>query len=99
MDKKKTAFIGGTGYARDGKDPHGTVSQKNYKNGISWCPQPWTSYGINNNGDYRMCIQANTHRKSRGILRDEDGVAMRADKQTVADTRNCPMLKDVPRQC
>ena len=49
----------------------------------------WT-YGINNNGDYRMCIQANTHRKSRGILRDGDGVASRADKQTVADTRNCP---------
>ena len=26
-------------------------------------------------------------------------VLPRADKQTVADTRNCPMLKDVPRQC
>ena len=35
------------------------------------------------------CVSTNTQ-KVRGILRDEDGVALRADKQTVADTRNCP---------
>ncbi len=96
MDKKKTAFIGGTGYARDGKVPPSEQYLKDLQEwNPSWCPVPWTSYGINNNGDYRMCIQANTHRKSRGILRDENNVAMRADRQTVADTRNCSMLKDV----
>jgi hypothetical protein len=55
MDKKKTAFIGGTGYARDGKVPPSEQYLKELQEwNPSWCPVPWTSYGINNNGDYRM---------------------------------------------
>ena len=65
------------------------------KDNPSWCPVPWTSFSINNNGDYRMCVQANTHRKTRGTLRDDHGVAMRADTHSLAETRNCGMLKDV----
>ena len=48
MDKKKTAFIGGTGYARDGKVPPSEQYLKELQEwNPSWCPVPWTSYGIN----------------------------------------------------
>ncbi|SVC24264.1 uncharacterized protein METZ01_LOCUS277118, partial [marine metagenome] len=42
-----------------------------------------------------MCVQANTHRKTRGTLRDDYEVAMRADTHSLAETRNCNMLKNV----
>ncbi len=96
MDKKKTEFVGGTGYVIGEDVP---VSEQYLRtlqeNNPSWCPVPWTSFSINNNGDYRMCVQANTHRKSRGTLRTSEGVAMRADTHSVAETRNCGLLKDV----
>ena len=39
MDKKKTAFIGGTGYARDGKVPPSEQYLKELQEwNPSWCP-------------------------------------------------------------
>ena len=96
MAEKKTKFIGGTGYvSEEGLPKSEQYLQTLHKDNPSWCPVPWTSFSINNNGDYRMCVQANTHRASRGTMRDEHGVAMRADTHSLAETRNCSMLKDV----
>lgn len=94
--EKKTKFVGGTGYVIGEDVPVSEqYLQTLQKDNPSWCPVPWTSFSINNNGDYRMCVQANTHRKTRGTLRTDKDVAMRADTHSVADTRNCSMLKDV----
>ena len=62
---------------------------------ISYCPVPWTSFSINNNGQYRMCVQANTHRKSRGVCRKDNNEIMTADNASVNEARNSKLLKDV----
>ena len=86
MDKKKTEFVGGTGYViGDDVPPSERYLRTLQESNPSWCPVPWTSFSINNNGDYRMCVQANTHRKTRGTLRTDEGVAMRADTHSVAE--------------
>ena len=64
-------------------------------NNISYCPVPWTSFSINNNGQYRMCVQANTHRKTRGVCRKDNNEIMTADNASINEARNCKLLKDV----
>lgn len=60
----------------------------------SWCPLPWSSVNIRNNGDYRVCCHANTS-KTRGILKDGDSVSYNASKDDIESVRNSPMLKDL----
>ena len=62
---------------------------------ISYCPVPWTSFSINNNGQYRMCVQANTHRKTRGVCRKDNNEIMTADNASINEARNCKLLKEV----
>jgi len=49
----------------------------------SFCPVPWTSFSINNNGQYRMCVQAHTHRKTRGVCRKSNNVIMTAENSSI----------------
>lgn len=60
----------------------------------SWCPIPWETISVNNNGQYRLCVQANTHRESRGVLY-HNGQALEATRHNLEDVRNCDTLKDV----
>ena len=58
----------------------------------SYCPVPWTSFSINNNGQYRMCVQAHTHRETRGICQKDNNEPMTSDDSTIEEARNCNLL-------
>ena len=45
------------------KDPQEYEQDLKAKGCTGFCPIPWVSLGINNNGDYRMCVQAAANRK------------------------------------
>lgn len=61
-----------------------------------FCPVPWKHTAINNNGDFRMCVQANTHRPERGVLTTDDKLQkMRVDSHSITDSRNASLLKEV----
>ena len=61
----------------------------------SYCPVPWTSFDINNNGEYRMCVQANTHRETRGVCRKSNNEVMTADNSSINEARNASLLSSV----
>ena len=60
-----------------------------------FCPVPWKHTAINNNGDFRMCVQATTKRPERGVLTTEDNAKMRVDSHSIIESRNAPLLKQV----
>lgn len=62
-----------------------------------FCPVPWLSLGINNNGDYRMCVQAAANRKVRGVCKDSDDKTMRIEDTSLADARNSEIMKETRR--
>ena len=45
-----------------------------------YCPIPWMFQAVRNNGDVRICCQANVT-KNQGVVRKEDGSAFTADDQ------------------
>lgn len=66
------------------------------KTNPGFCPVPWKHTAINNNGDFRMCVQANTHRPERGVLTTDDKLQkMRVDSHSITDSRNASLLKEV----
>jgi pyruvate-formate lyase-activating enzyme len=65
------------------------------KDNPAWCPVPWTSISATNFGIYRLCVQAQSHRESRGILTDEKGSELDARKVAIKDMRNAPLLREV----
>jgi hypothetical protein len=60
-----------------------------------FCPLPWNSINIRNNGDLRLCCNANSYSPQRGILRKEDGTSYNASKDDFTEARNAPLLKEV----
>ena len=60
-----------------------------------FCPVPWKHTAINNNGDFRMCVQATTHRPERGVLTTDDNTKMRVETHSITDSRNARLLKEV----
>lgn len=60
----------------------------------TWCPLPWIFQAVRNNGDIRVCCQANTA-ESRGLLKKEDGTVFNANTDNLAESRNSPTLKQV----
>ena len=66
------------------------------KTNPGFCPVPWKHTAINNNGDFRMCVQANTHRPERGVLTTDNKLQkMRVDSHSITDSRNASLLKEV----
>ena len=66
----------------------------------SWCPIPWNNCSIKNNGDYRVCVYANSDRKSRGLLgygmpAEENPSKYNAVYSGPNDVRNADILKRV----
>lgn len=59
-------------------------------NGI--CPVPWTSIGINNNGDYRMCVQSATKKPERGLCRHNNKV-LHVETSSIDAARNSDIFK------
>lgn len=60
----------------------------------TWCPLPWIHQAIRNNGDVRVCCQANTS-EDKGIYRKDNGEAYNAGKDDLKESRNSVMAKDI----
>ena len=63
----------------------------------SWCPLPWMHQALRNNGDFRVCCQANSS-LSRGLLNRSDGRVMSAKDSDLHEARNSVDLKLIRKQ-
>lgn len=61
----------------------------------TFCPLPWNSINIRNNGDLRLCCNANSYSPQKGILRKDNGEAFNAKRDDFDDARNASLLKEV----
>ena len=61
----------------------------------TFCPLPWNSINLRNNGDLRICCNTNSYSPKRGIMRKEDGTPYNAGKDDWNDARNASLLKEV----
>lgn len=59
-----------------------------------FCPLPWIHLAIRNNGDLRVCCQANQG-EDKGLLRKEDGTIFNAKYDDLNKSRNSQKLKDI----
>ena len=60
----------------------------------TWCPLPWIFQAVRNNGDLRVCCQANAS-ATKGILKKPSGLAFNAKADSLEEARNAPLLKEV----
>lgn len=67
------------------------MSEDNHK---SWCPLPWLSLNVRNNGDIRVCCQANVS-ENQGLVSKEDGSLYNAGKDGIDEFRNAGLMKDI----
>jgi sulfatase maturation enzyme AslB (radical SAM superfamily) len=60
----------------------------------TFCPIPWNFQAIRNNGDIRICCQANIT-PNKGVVRHEDGTPFNAARDSLEEARNASLMKDV----
>jgi pyruvate-formate lyase-activating enzyme len=58
----------------------------------TFCPLPWVYQAFRNNGDIRVCCQANQS-PNRGILIREDGTTFNAATANLDESRNSELMK------
>lgn len=63
----------------------------------SFCLLPWVSIAVRNNGDFRLCCNANTS-AGRGLLRNERGETLNAADVPIETARNSALIQEVRRQ-
>ena len=61
----------------------------------TFCPLPWNSINLRNNGDLRICCNTNSYSPKRGIMTKEDGTPYNAGKDDWNEARNADILKEV----
>lgn len=61
----------------------------------TFCPLPWNSINLRNNGDLRICCNTNSYSPQRGIMRKEDGTPYNAGRDDWNEARNATLLKEV----
>ena len=61
----------------------------------TFCPLPWNSINLRNNGDLRICCNTNSYSPKRGIMTKEDGTPYNAGKDDWNEARNAELLKEV----
>lgn len=61
----------------------------------TFCPLPWNSINLRNNGDLRICCNTNSYSPQRGIMRKENGTPYNAGKDDWDEARNASLLKEV----
>ena len=59
-----------------------------------FCPLPWIMMAVRNNGDMRICCQANTA-ESRGLYRKENDVPYNVEREPMAQARNSQLAKEL----
>jgi len=60
----------------------------------TFCPIPWNHQSVRTNGDLRFCSQGN-NTVGHGTLHKTDGTTYNAGRDTLADARNSPLLKEL----
>jgi hypothetical protein len=60
----------------------------------TFCPIPWNFQAVRNNGDIRICCQAN-QTKNQGVVRKEDGTPYNAGVDDMEQARNATLMKEV----
>jgi hypothetical protein len=60
----------------------------------TFCPIPWIFQAVRNNGDIRICCQANVT-ENQGVVRKPDGSPFNAGIDDMAQARNADLMKDV----
>ena len=60
----------------------------------TFCPIPWNFQAVRNNGDIRICCQANVT-KNQGVVRHSDGTSYNAGRDSFMDAKNADLMKDV----
>ena len=60
----------------------------------TFCPIPWIFQAVRNNGDIRICCQANVT-ENQGVVRHEDGTPYNAGKDNMELARNATLMKEV----
>jgi hypothetical protein len=61
----------------------------------TFCPLPWNSINIRNNGDIRICCNANSYTANRGIVRHDNGTPYNASRDNLQDSRNSELSREV----
>lgn len=59
----------------------------------TFCPLPWMFQAVRNNGDFRICCQANVS-PTRGLLRHADGRVANAATDDPEEVRNLALMKE-----
>ncbi|MCF8059288.1 MAG: twitch domain-containing radical SAM protein [Bacteriovoracaceae bacterium] len=59
-----------------------------------FCPLPWKMMAVRNNGDMRVCCQANTA-ESRGLYCKPDGVPYNVERDSMSEARNSTLAKEL----
>lgn len=61
----------------------------------TFCPMPWNSINLRNNGDLRICCNTNSYSPNKGIMRKDDGTPYNAGKDDLDEARNAAIIKEV----
>ena len=60
----------------------------------TFCPIPWIFQAVRNNGDIRICCQANVT-ENQGVVRHSDGTPYNAGRDDMSAARNADLMKAV----
>jgi len=61
---------------------------------MTFCPWPWMYQAVRNNGDIRVCCQANQS-ASQGLAKKADGTNFNAATDSMVEARNAPLMKEI----
>jgi len=64
------------------------------KNKQTYCPIPWIFQAVRNNGDIRVCCQANVTR-NQGVVRHKNNSSYNAGKDNLSEARNATLMKNI----
>lgn len=60
----------------------------------TFCPIPWNFQAVRNNGDIRICCQANVT-ENQGVVRHKDGTPYNAGRDDMESARNAELMREV----
>jgi len=60
----------------------------------TYCPIPWMFQAVRNNGDVRVCCQANVT-KNQGVIRHANGTSFNAGRDNMQEARNAEMMREI----
>lgn len=60
----------------------------------AWCPLPWLGLNVRNNGDVRVCCNANVS-ENQGLVSKPDGSYYNLGKDSIQEFRNAELMKEI----